>query len=168
MKEIYLGRLGKAFGPYTEQEFQGLENSGELKNFTWLWNAGANCWEALDPAPVPLVLKPKTEHAGTSPQIFKHDSLLPLDVICHNGIHALTGSIRNAINEGCEFVAHSNTTESPFPVPSRIVLSLLDPRAGKSLDISARLLKLARKDGRWTYTLSWENIPELVLDSITN
>jgi len=168
VKEIYLGRLGKAFGPYTDEEFQKLENSGELKNFTWIWNTAGKNWDALDPAPAPLVIKPKNEHAKQSTVILKHDSPLPLDVICHNGLHAIPGAIRNAMQEGCEFSAKSNVSESPFPVPSRVVLSLLDVRAGKSIDVAARLLKVSRKEGHWTYSISWEGIPELVLDSIAN
>lgn len=57
MSKIYLGKSGKAYGPYTEKELESLQSQGLLSEFQWLWDENQKCWQALEPAPAPLITK---------------------------------------------------------------------------------------------------------------
>lgn len=53
-KTIYLARLGKVSGPFSEEEFSGFKASGKLLEYSWIWDDAVGVWAAVDPAPAPL------------------------------------------------------------------------------------------------------------------
>ena len=66
---------------------------GELKSFSWVWDAAKSIWAALDPPPPPL---------GAARVVSDSESF---EVVCHNHHAFLSGRARFLTETGCEFVA---------------------------------------------------------------
>ncbi|HLE01444.1 MAG TPA: hypothetical protein VJB59_14370 [Bdellovibrionota bacterium] len=169
--QIYLGKSGRAFGPYTQDEFDSMKTSGKLRDFSWTWNAKAKEWSPLDPAPPPLSLSTDTAAGGpakSSKPVLRHDSILPLEAICHDRRSAISGQLRLASEHGCELISHHALSAPPFTEGSSILVNLLDPKSGRSMDTRARVDGIQQKAGSWHYKLSWTaNCPELVMENIS-
>lgn len=162
---IYLGKMGKAFGPYSEAQLQQLKASGSLREFSWIWDAQQQSWAPLDPPPAPLTQSQFNAASPAERTLFRHDSILPLEAICHNRRSAITARLRLVSETGCELISPLEE-EPPFPANCQVALNLLDPRTGKSVELPVRLAGLGRSGGAWRYRVLWESCPPLVLESI--
>lgn len=57
---FFLGKRGKIFGPFSSDQIQELKQSGQLLNYTYLWNPKQNAWVAIDPPPPAPSIAPET------------------------------------------------------------------------------------------------------------
>ena len=159
---IYLGKLGRAFGPYTEAEIEELKDTGAIRQFSWIWNHKMETWEPLDPAPAPIDVKRQARVTT----IARHDLTAPLEVVCHDRIRAICGEIREISESGCVLVSQDVSGDPVFSENSEIRLNLLDPKNGRAADVRGRLGRISREKGRWKYRVSWRKCPELVREAI--
>ena len=146
----FLGKRGQSFGPYSAEQIQEMRATGKMENYSWIWDPRNSEWKPLDPPPPPLVLK-----AGPAISVAEGS----VEAICHNFRSIAAGSIAQVRESGCIFVSQ---THPEFGFPSRIVLSLLDQRSGKSQTVNGTVIGVSRgKKENWLYEISWPNCPEL-------
>lgn len=169
MTKNYLAKGGKTFGPFSEEQLRELRSSGAINGYSWIWNASRQAWDSLDPAPAgapveaealdaPSAPKPAPKPARQAP-VETYSKLI--EAVCHDSHHLVTGMLRSMTDSGCELV--SRDEEGPvFNRRAPVVLNLLDPRTGKTMNVRARLSQAARKEGRWTYRLQWDQCPEII------
>ncbi len=174
---IYLSKDGKSSGPFTELEFQAIRDRGELTQYTHIWDGSSSAWKELAPPPPPGAAP---SHASTpnvsapaveiAPVIsLNKRSQLTVDAsriqaVCHNLVNVLNGKLERVSETGCEFVCtDSHESGSSFAKDCKVTLNLLDSQKGRSMNVSAKLMNVVRKNGNWTYELQWKRCPEIVL-----
>ena len=47
MNEIYLSKGGKQTGPFTEAEIARMKASGEIYDYTYIWDVATQAWKAI-------------------------------------------------------------------------------------------------------------------------
>jgi hypothetical protein len=142
---IFLARNGRVSGPFSEAEISKLRQQGELERYSWMWNSRLAKWEPLDPPPPPLV---KTGR---------------IEAICHDS-HQVVSGVLDAVSEsGCQLVTSAQDASPLFSPSSILLLNLLDPATGESMNVRARFASAARKSGQWHYRLQWDEYPALLL-----
>lgn len=187
-RQVYLGKDGQTFGPYSDQELSKLQTSGEIKGYSWIWdseNPGWKSLEALAPPPpppgqsvpelpkvaqpVPHVAHPQATKTVTIPTqrnirsaFFAEES--PLEVTCHDRTDVVTGQIFSISENGCYFIGKGVNTKRCFAEQEVIYMDLFDPKSKKGMKTSARLVSITQKDGRWAYQVQWNNCPEIIRD----
>ena len=179
---IYLSNNGKSAGPFTEMEFQAIRDRGELVNYTHIWDGSSSAWKELAPPPPPVAGQTQTvqstpvvtppQSARTQPVAAPTPLKRPqltvdasrIQVICHNLINILNGKLERVSETGCEFVCtDAHESGSSFAKDCKVTLNLLDAQKGRSMNVTAKLMNVARKNGNWTYELQWKRCPEIVL-----
>lgn len=80
-----------------------------------------------------------------------------IEAICHDFRSMINGTIRNISDSGCELISSVNSSDSVFPQKAQIMLNLFDPKAGKSVNIKARLTRAFRQEGTWVYKVRWDS-----------
>jgi hypothetical protein len=68
-RQIYLGKDGQTFGPYSDQDLAKFQTSGEIKGYSWMWDSENPGWKSLEslmPPPPPGHSAPLSE---TGPEI---------------------------------------------------------------------------------------------------
>ena len=153
----YLSQSGETSGPFTENEFQAIRDRGELKKYQLVWDGSAEGWKPLAPPPPP---GPPT----LTPVVSVLLDTSNLEALCFDLGHALKGKLERVTETGCEFVAaQSEESGSSFSQDAPVTLNLLNPKDGRSMNVSAKMTGVARKNGNWTYQIQWKSRPEIVL-----
>lgn len=153
-QQVYLGKLGKIFGPYTDGEIEALQTSGEIKNYSWIWAKGAKEWKPLDPMPPSPVANTKS---GKSPGQSLSGSF---DAVIHDFRTVVTGKVEFMTETGCEVMVHGGHSPQ-FPLRGNLVINLLEPDSGKTLNVRAKLLAVAPVKGKGlVYRFTWERQPD--------
>jgi|GEM_PF-1782270 len=171
---IYLSNNGQSFGPFTEAEFQAIRDRGELKNYTHIFDAPTETWKALapplppPPSVVPAAHVAMTTHSSAPPAREMRPQLTVdasrIQAVCHNLVNILNGKIERVSETGCEFVCtDTHESGSSFAKDCKVTLNLLDAQKGRSMNVTAKLMNVIRKNGSWTYQLQWKRCPEIVL-----
>jgi hypothetical protein len=199
--EIYLGKAGQTFGPYTVEQYETLKVQPDFNGYTYIWDGrdekpdwrsiehppGAPSKRAPGPGspppdsqpnvatgtpahvepPVMAVQSVPPNTASTRPLLRKYD-VPGLEALCHDARTVVTGKLCQVTDSGCEFVSSQGSSEPGFGAKSRVMLNLLDPKSGKSMNVPARLNGVQRKDGTWTFRVLWQSCPQLVLQQLEN
>lgn len=155
-KTTYLGRGGRVYGPFTDEEIERLRLSAEIENYTYLWDEQSSQWRNIDPAP---------PHPGTE----DHESSHALanfggEAICHNSKDMVAGQLENVGEGGCDLVS-SDLSESPrLAVNSSLVLNVMDQTHRVAVNVRARLVESTRRAGKWVYRIRWARRPHFSTD----
>lgn len=74
--EIYLGKSGQAFGPYTVEQFETIKASAEFATYTFIWDGrDANPeWKPIERAPAPPI-SPRRPGPGAPPPDAQHPAI---------------------------------------------------------------------------------------------
>ncbi len=148
---IYLGKGGRIFGPYPAEKLDALRLTGEILNYTYLWDEGAGEWRNIDPEP-PKPGSTSTRRKGDS-------SLETADAICHDFNALVAGRLQNVTDIGCELVSHDPADAPLLALNSALVLNIMDPKGEKAANIRAAVFEVTHSDGAWIYHLRWEHRP---------
>ena len=173
-QQIYLSKDGKTYGPYSEGEIKSFRDSGELLTYSLIWNVKTSTWDAIAPPPpapsapgVNLsaqksIISETVEKRKQTAPITKAISNPPLEVICHDSKHMLTGSLQKVSEAGGEFITANKAASPCFADKSDLVMNLLDHSTGKSMNVVAKIIGILRKDGKWIYQFHWHALPQIL------
>lgn len=170
-KTIYLGKEGKLFGPYSEDQLDSMKTSGEYSQYSWLWEDRADGWLPINPPPMPpsdptenYELKPKPQKQMQSPPSRELPAAVArLQAICHDNQSIISGS-PTRLTRDTIFLASSDFASSlpPFGKGSRVWLNLLDEASGKTENVQAVIHGMARRNGGWEYEMKWDRAPDMI------
>ena len=147
-KESFLGKSGKIFGPFDLDEIEIFRATGEIKNYAYLWDAGATSWKPLEAPPS----RPELPVAKPAAEI----KPLPLDVLCHNAEYTLvSGKLGNVSEKGGDFIVNRHDDSPMFGLNSPLFLNILDPRSHKSLNLAVSMKSVVRQNNSWVYRVQW-------------
>jgi hypothetical protein len=161
---VYLARLGKVHGPFTENEIENLISSGKMEQYTWIWDTKTSKWKALDPAPAPLLLSENTPlNEGSAPSTaLSATDARTIRAICHDFQSLVSGSLTQITETGCELLSTDLCGSPQFTLQSRLILNLLNEKTGQAMNVKAKLLRVSRLKGAWSYQLRWDHCPALL------
>jgi hypothetical protein len=151
---IYLGKNGKVFGPYTQAKLDEMRLSGDIRNYTFIWDASADEWRTLE-APPPKPGAAPTGRAGRRSE----GQLEAADAICHDYNQLVAGTLRNVSDMGCELVSHDEADSPVLALDSALVLSVLDAKGDKALNVRAAVSEVTNDGEAWVYSLRWARRP---------
>ncbi|MCM2324270.1 MAG: hypothetical protein NDJ90_13515 [Oligoflexia bacterium] len=124
---------------------------------------------AARPEPRPdLRPQPERAPAPSAPRAPRITEITPrpgLAVVCHDFHHLVTGGLQRITDSGCELVSVVDSGPQ-FNRRSPLMLNILDPATGETMNASARLASVSRVDGKWTYRLQWDACPDIVAASV--
>jgi hypothetical protein len=150
-KVIYFGRGGKAHGPFPAEKLEQLRLTGEIDQYTYLWDEASRQWRNLDPMPPALGSAPAKKRAGTSLEM--------TEAVCHDHCSMVTGTLENLTDAGCELVSHEHTVTPKLALHSPLVLNVTDPAGEQAMSVKASLSSVSRRDGAWVYCIRWAQLP---------
>lgn len=161
---IYLARAGKVSGPFTEAQFEKMEAKGETSHYSWFWKTTASGWKPLDPAPS---FNPEQAPGHASGKAHGHAPTAPVsasrvEVICHDFVNTVSGRLHDMSDLNCELLSDHESSEPLFCVHSKVVLNLLDPQSGASMNVQARITAVTRRGAHWVYRIRWATTPALL------
>lgn len=167
----FLAKSGETFGPFTLGEIECLRETGEYQRYSWLWDptrAGTG-WQPVDPPPpAPPLLEgtpgeASPEARGASPRAAP--ALSPpvkgISALAHDSRRLLAGELTQVTESGCELIGGSDEDAPAFSTGACLRLQLADP-GGRSMTVSARVGKVARRAGHWRYQLFWRRYPAIL------
>lgn len=168
-RNYFLAKGGKTVGPFSQTEIEKMRLSGKYEEYTWVWDETVSRWEAIDPAPLPpSVSANATSNQATAPVAPQRDrrshsfAAQQIQAVCFNHLTALSGSLDQVTDAGCEFSTQMGSTEPEFQVQLPISLHLYDTKTSRSMKVMGRVGRVERRDGRWHYRIHWKNCPELI------
>jgi hypothetical protein len=191
--EIFLGKGGQTFGPYTVAQYEAMRSQPEFRAYTFIWDGrepNAD-WKPLEAAPVSAPMRRGPGAPPPDSQTVKREPAMPpaanaevssativssaptrpvlsgydvpgIEALCVDARHAVTGKLTQVTDSGCEFVTTQGASESCFGAKAQIMLNLLEPKTGRSMNVPARLSGVSRKGGKWSYRVDWKSCPELI------
>lgn len=157
---IYLGKNGRVFGPFTQLEYQQMEQSGDLNTYRWIWNTQRKIWDPIDPPPPPV----EATQGATSPGRSAPKARLKIEnilAVCHDFHRVVSGKIAQATEAGCELITQDSKPSPSLATQSNVFLNLFDQKTGKSINVKAQLFGISRSQGGWTYRIRWNQCPSL-------
>ena len=167
MSGIYLKNGDKTVGPYTEDEFKKLREDGELVKYTAIFRDPSKGWEHLAPPPPSGEAAPARRSPEPSARVTHSPTKLRkvahgYDVLLHDYRQVVSGTMTQMTEFGCEVVCHGEVGPT-FSKDHPIQLNILDPKSGESTQVLARLDRMGRSDGNWSYRLLWDQAPSLLV-----
>ncbi len=154
MKKIYLGKGGKHFGPFDENDLESFRKNGELENYAFIWDPFYRRWDALHAAPAAI---PNAQGANAKAQNDR------MEAVAHDALHILNGHLEDVSGQGCVLISKASHHRPFFAENARVKVDVLDPRTGKSATLLARLGKVRRASQGLSYELVWERSAEVLL-----
>jgi hypothetical protein len=149
--EIYLGKAGKVFGPYSAQELDQFSRSGELSQYTWIWDTRSDGWKPLETPPPSPYAKADSGHQTSD---WKN-----VHALCRDHFHILSGQLENVTETGCVFLSSHSGGEPKFSPTGVQLLDLYDPVQKKSTRTRVRIVGVERANHTWVYRLRWNQSP---------
>lgn len=151
----YLARQGQISGPFSEGDLEKMAASGELMKYSWIWDAKQGQWNPLDPAP------------SSSPETRKkappaRESSKQLEAICSDRLNVVSGGLSQVNELGCDLATNSSHDTPVLCVQAPVVINLLDPATGKSVNVRARVTSVQKTGSGWSYRLHWGKSPALI------
>jgi hypothetical protein len=154
-KGIYLARLGKIHGPFSETELTAFQSAGELTKYSWIWEPHQQIWRAIDPAPRPMGVS--DEHAWGEGAIADNR----FEALLSAGDILASADVREVTETGCEILLKN---ESPGLLGFRgpIYLDLLDSEKGYAQTVEAKICSEKLGSQGWALRLRWRETPEIL------
>lgn len=150
VKNIYLGRRGKSFGPFSKAEIEAMRLSGELENYSFVWNQAELAWKMLETPPPPPGARPAPQ-AQVRPSGY--------EAICHDHTTLVSGALENVTEAGCDLVCADNSDSPRLGLKSMLLLNVLDNANQKAVNVRATLSEIIRREKAWVYRLRWARLP---------
>ena len=169
--QFYLAKDGQQVGPFTPEEFATLRDRGELQQYTALFDSRTGQWAPLAPpppavevktVPAPRTTEPEAVLAVANRRSANATAVRALEAVCHNYRDVVAGHLDRVNDQGCELVAQQAGASPCFADRGKVVLNLLDPRTGESMDVEAQLTSVTHGQKGWVYRLEWSACPEIV------
>ncbi|MBI2711616.1 MAG: hypothetical protein HYX41_01965 [Bdellovibrio sp.] len=162
--QIFLGKNGKTFGPFTEDEFQELMKQGRLAEYSWIWDHQKSTWKTLDqPPPTPVETSQKLSTAAKKAADHVSSHWESVRGILYNAFSLLEGNLKSVTETGCRFVCKD--PHSDLSCGTWVSLNLYSPEinhGSTSIKVVAKILALeADPKGGWSYLLRWDSLPSL-------
>jgi hypothetical protein len=153
MKEgtIYLGKGGRVFGPFTAERLAELRLSGEIEQYTYLWDDKENEWRNIDPVPPPPGVETPRKRPSTSLEMS--------EAICYDANEIVSGILENVTDGGCELVSHSHADAPKLALNTPLMLNVLDSDGEQAMNVKAALSTISRREGAWVYRIRWARRP---------
>src|SRR5580765_515134 len=141
----YLGKQGKIYGPFDDEEMKRLRDTGEIQSYAYVWKAENDAWEPLElPPPPPKAIGKQS------------GAVKALEALCYDSIRALvSGVLKNVSKNGCELVCKDEADSPSLAMRSLLKMNVLEPKTGKSVNMKVRVSESSRKDGCWIYHVRW-------------
>jgi hypothetical protein len=182
--KTYLGKAGKIYGPFTEQEMETMRSNGLIRDFVWIWVADAKTWKCLDippPAPDEEEEAPRASTAASGASAASTVTPPPppgsartakpaassgkkrgwnkLHAICHDQMNVVTGTLAGVTETGCELIVTNSIEGQGLASHAQINITLVDLSDDRSMRVRARVVAVNRENGQWVYRLSWPEAP---------
>ncbi len=163
----YLARDGKIFGPIDDAAFEGLRVSGEIRTYSWIWDWSLATWAPIDPPPPPLTTSTEAgaHERAPRPAAQKRSVAQPNRshwlAACHDFQGMVAGTLEQVHELGCELRAQGDIEEPTFGTSGPVILNLFDPKSGRSINVRAQILGVARDQRGFHYRLGWDKKPAL-------
>jgi hypothetical protein len=145
--EIYLGKAGKIFGPYSSVEIDQMSTTGKLATFFWIWNPEKEEWKPLEtPPPSPVKTQAKTKQSSE----WSSEAAL-----CYDQLNTISGTLEEITETGCILTSNHQGAAPLFAEKSKVTINTLDSKKKTSKKTSARIIQIIRNQGHWNYRLRW-------------
>jgi hypothetical protein len=154
LNKIFLGKKGKVYGPYTQDEFDKLHATGEIQTFTFVWHHDSQAWTPLEALPPP----PEGVNTATHSRS-KGISWTEIQAVCHNFQSIVCGTLDSITETGCNLLSDESSDYPMLALKCSAILNLMDPKHGKSINVKTQLFGVTRENHKWVYRLRWEGIP---------
>lgn len=181
--EIYLGKSGQTFGPYTVEQFEALKATPDFQTYVYIWDgreAGAD-WKPIAKAPTEAPRRagpsapppadiaaapiadviPISRARKAAPSLKGYDAPW-IEALCHDTRNVISGKLTQVTDAGCELVCPPSSMAQSFGSQSHVMLNLLDPKSGQAMNVAARLNGVSRQGSEWTLKVLWDACPELI------
>ncbi len=154
-ESVFLGRSGRVFGPFTQNELDELSSKGRLSEYHWIWDWKTMAWKSIEaPPPAP------TEAQGTSSGgTGTHWELV--EVIGFDSSRLVRGKLKWITETGCTLRSQQKEDGPLFPIHGSIKLNLYDPHQLTGVTVSVKLKDVSYEDNHWNYYTKWNGIPLL-------
>lgn len=149
-KNIYLGRRGKSFGPFSRAEIEAMRLSGELEKYAFVWSPSENAWKTLETPPPPPGANPAPQ-AAARPSGY--------EAVCHDHTTLVSGALENVSEAGCDLVCLDSADSPRLGLKSMLLLNVLDNASQKAVNVQATLSEIVRREKAWVYRLRWARLP---------
>lgn len=148
--QIYLGKNGKVFGPFSASEYQQLSLQGNLSQYTWIWDWTSEQWKVIETPPAPLKLDKATLELQKN-----------IIAVCFNHSQLLRGRIELMTDDGCFFVLDSSgrKLEHFFALKSTLELNLFSEHTQKSTHARVSLEAIKLNSNHQVFQLKWLEKP---------
>ena len=167
--EVYLGKSGKVFGPFSREEYDQMFADDQLSKYTWLWDWKLNAWKPLDvPPPPPEGLSLPLNagaNAGAAGGVRSGAEVdwstiqgILFDRFCIAG-----GKIQKVTETGCTFVtedvSEGEACGPRFPLKSRAEVNLFDASLKKCTRTPVTIVSVEHQGQAWVYQVRWDEVP---------
>ena len=188
---FFIARNQKTFGPLSADEIEALRQSGQLAQYTWIFQDGESQWTPIDPPPaVPVTVTSAPTKRGhlsvvptpplyTGPANEAQESVsapvpeavaararqLPeqaFRVILFDHRNAISGWVVEASDSGCVIRSERAGTDPLFVQKEAACLTLQDTRTGEGLKLKIRVSEISREGRGWCYRIRWNAAPALL------
>jgi hypothetical protein len=168
--EIFLGKLGKIFGPFSPKEFDEMFSDGRINEYSWLWDWEKQSWKPLENTPPSLMTPPGAatpekggKSSATTAAPTPSDSLAwdQVEALCYGREILINGKLELITQTGCVLVSANNSGDPKLTVGVRVKLNLFDKKSKHNLETSVKVANIERKNSHWVYRLRWDGVPEL-------
>ncbi len=147
---VFLGKAGKVCGPFTATKLKRMELSGELREYSWIWENG---WRPLDAAPQAApdldAYRPKMTSKAVR-------------AICFDGRESVSGVLSQVSKVGCHFTVSSQSRLALKKRDSRLMLSLLEELSLQVAQVEIVFLGAEKEAEGWRCFFGWGAVPEVL------
>lgn len=168
----YLGKDGKTFGPFPNEEIEALKISGKFYDYEYFWDGSTPEWQRVPqpsapPPPLPSIETSRPVVAETEPVVSRTTTRPALaghrefQAICHDFHRMMSGRVLEPSSAGARLVYSDTQKAPPFKAGVQVWMDLLDETTDRSVTIKARLNSLSREGVEWVYAVSWDHCPLL-------
>jgi hypothetical protein len=186
--QIFLGKNGQTFGPYTVEQYEGLQAQADFATYKYIWDSRdiQPSWRPIEAAPAaPMSAVPSGPTAPPPPDhsiepvreterprsaksnlrlvpspVAYHSS--GIEVVFHDARRALSARVTHATDAGCELESEVAHGTPEFGSQSRVQLNLLNPKTGESMNVEGRIAGMKRAGTSWHFQVLWGECPELI------
>lgn len=156
MKQVYLARFGKIYGPYTATEYEALCADGSNEKYSWIWDETKSQWKSLDPAPT---LSPQKAHTQTG--VGKNlETSGAFQAVCLTPEQTVPGVLQGWTETACELDV--SVDRLMLSEGQSVMLHLWDPNSHQAMNISTKLIQRLKSEQGWKLRLRWDSVPEML------
>lgn len=144
---IYLAKSGKISGPFTDDELEKLQATGDLYRYHWIWSHADSSWRPID---APPTMSPEQWESRAETDLSDYD------VIGFSGSTLASGVLKNLDEIGCDFYTPGKETYPKFRSSNVIRVNLLNPKTLQMVNVETQISRVFRTDDGWAYRLKWK------------